>query len=57
MRNTALIDGVIRSKSTAYPQGRFSACVSVHMGLLRNRSQAQKTRRVETAGSKFRSQL
>jgi hypothetical protein len=41
---------VFRSISTAYPQGRFSGCVSVHMGLLRNRSQAQKTRRFEAAG-------
>jgi hypothetical protein len=30
---------VVRSISTAYPQGRFSGCVSVHMDLLRNRSQ------------------
>src|ERR1700722_16252016 len=33
---------VFRRISTAYPQGRFSGCVSVYMGLLRNRSQAQK---------------
>jgi hypothetical protein len=32
------------SSSAAYPQGRFSGCVSVHTGLLRNRSQAQKPR-------------
>jgi hypothetical protein len=41
MRNTALV-GVIRSKSAAYPQGRFLACVCVQMGLLRNRSQRRK---------------
>ena len=35
---------VVRSISTAYPQDRFSGCVSVHMGLLRTRSQARKTR-------------
>jgi hypothetical protein len=35
MRNTALVDGIVRS---------------VHVGLLRNRSQARKTRRVESAG-------
>lgn len=28
--------------SAAYPQGRFSACVSVRMGLLRNRSHARQ---------------
>jgi hypothetical protein len=39
---------VFRSLSTAYPQGRFSGCVSVYMGLLSNRSQAQKNPRVET---------
>jgi hypothetical protein len=31
---------VVRSISTAYPQGRLSGCVSVHMVLLRTRSQA-----------------
>jgi hypothetical protein len=33
---------VVRSISTAYPQGRFLGCVSVHMGLLRNRSQGRE---------------
>jgi hypothetical protein len=36
---------VIRSISTAYPQGRFPGCVSVRMDLLRNRSQARNIRR------------
>jgi hypothetical protein len=38
MRNIALIDVVIRSKSTVCPQGQFSGCTRVHMGLRRNRS-------------------
>jgi hypothetical protein len=39
------------SISTAYPQGRFSGCVSGNMGLLRNRSHKhKKNRRVESAG-------
>ena len=33
---------VIRSISTAHPQCRFLGCVSVHMGLLRNRTGAEK---------------
>jgi hypothetical protein len=33
---------VVRSISTAYPQQQFSECVSVDMGLLRNRSQGAK---------------
>ena len=32
----------VRSISTTYPQGRFLGCVSVHMGLLRNRSQRRE---------------
>jgi hypothetical protein len=41
---------VVRSISTAYPQGRFSGCSSVHMILLRNRPQTRKSRRwLETA--------
>jgi hypothetical protein len=41
---------VVSSISTASPQGRFSGFVSVHTSLLRNRPQAEKTRRVESAG-------
>jgi hypothetical protein len=45
---------VIRSISTDYPQGRFSGCVSVCMGLLRNRSQTRRTRRSAPTNQPFR---
>ena len=41
---------VFHTMSAAYPQGRFSGCVSARMGLLRNGPQAQRTCRIESAG-------